>query len=87
MGLGFSSKYMMVLLPLSLLPWLFFSPGLLQKTVRHFHWIVLGALIGALPVWLWNLQNDMASLRFQAEHGLGRRWKPSWTIHYIGAQI
>lgn len=87
MGFGFSSKYMMVLFPLSALPWLFFERGLLKKTIRHLHWIVLGAIIGAMPVWLWNLQNDLVSLRFQVDHGLGRKWKPSWTVHYIGAQI
>jgi hypothetical protein len=87
-GLGFTSKYVMVLFPLSLLPLILLSKQVRNPFFRQFPWIVLGALIGTLPVWLWNILNDYASIRFQAEHGLGREvWKPSWTIEYVLAQI
>lgn len=88
MGLGLSSKYMMVLLPLSLAPLLLFS-----KPVRALFWkwwpvLFIGGVIGSSPVWLWNILNDFASIKFQTAHGLGRKfWKPSWTIEYIAAQI
>jgi 4-amino-4-deoxy-L-arabinose transferase-like glycosyltransferase len=87
MGLGFTSKYMMVLFTLSLLPLLVFAPDVRRAAFRNFHWLLLGAIAGACPVWLWNLQNDFASFKFQAAHGLGRRWKPSWTYEYVLAQI
>jgi 4-amino-4-deoxy-L-arabinose transferase-like glycosyltransferase len=87
MGLGFSSKYMMVLFTLSLLPLLVFSREIRNSVSRTFLWLLLGAVVGACPVWIWNMMNDFASFKFQVAHGLGRRWKPSWTYEYIGAQI
>jgi 4-amino-4-deoxy-L-arabinose transferase-like glycosyltransferase len=88
MGLGFSSKYVMVLFPLCVFPLIFASQEMRPRFVKQLHWIVLGGLLGTLPVWLWNLNNDFISFRFQAQHGLGRKvWKPSWTIEYVLAQI
>lgn len=86
LGCGFSSKYMMVLFALSLLPMVTEARvrGLL---LRHLPLIVLGGVIGTFPVWFWNLQNGFVSLKFQAQHGLGREWKPFWTYEYIGLQI
>lgn len=86
-GLGFTSKYMMVLFPMSLLPWMLYSRQSWRPLMRHLPWIVLGAVMGSLPVWLWNIMNDFASFKFQATHGLGRKvWKPNWTFEYVGAQ-
>ncbi len=87
MGLGFSSKYMMVLFALSLIPLIFVSVDVRRAFFRNVHWLVIGAVVGASPVWIWNLQNDFVSFKFQAAHGLGRRWKPSWTYEYILVQI
>lgn len=87
MGLGFSSKYMMVLFTLSLLPLLLISREIRHSVSRTFLWLLLGAVVGACPVWIWNMMNDFVSFKFQVAHGLGRRWKPSWTYEYIGAQI
>lgn len=88
MGLGITAKYVMVLFPLCLFPLVLLSSQVRGPFLRQSGWILLGAVAGALPVWLWNVMNDWASFRFQAQHGLGRsEWKPSWTIEYIGAQI
>ncbi|MBX3020599.1 MAG: glycosyltransferase family 39 protein [Bdellovibrionales bacterium] len=88
MGLGFSSKYMMVLFVISLLPLVTMDRRLRINFVRSLPWLLLGAIAGTLPVWLWNYMHDFASLKFQAAHGLGRKfWKPSWTYEYIGLQI
>jgi 4-amino-4-deoxy-L-arabinose transferase-like glycosyltransferase len=88
MGVGFSSKYMMVLFVMSLLPFTLLNSKLRKDLLRALPWMFMGAVAGATPVWLWNVQNDFASFRFQAAHGLGRKiWKPSWTFEYIGAQI
>jgi 4-amino-4-deoxy-L-arabinose transferase-like glycosyltransferase len=87
-GLGFSSKYMMVLFVLSLLPFVGLSPKLREDFLKQLPILFVGAVIGAMPVWLWNLTNDFASFKFQTAHGLGRKvWKPSWTVEYILAQI
>lgn len=87
-GLGFSSKYMMVLFALSLLPFVALSPSLRAVFLRQLPILFLGAVIGALPVWLWNFAHDFASFKFQTAHGLGRKvWKPSWTIEYVAAQV
>ena len=88
MGLGLTSKYMMVLFPLG--PWI---PTLASPDGRRALWrgwpaILAGGLVGTCPVWLWNLTNDFASFRFQAHHGLGHTfWKPSWTTEYVGLQL
>lgn len=87
MGLGFSSKYMMVLFAMSLMPLIIISAKLRRNFIRQLPLLLLGGLLGTLPVWLWNFMNDFVSIKFQAAHGLGRRWKPSWTIEYILVQI
>lgn len=88
LGVGFSSKYMMVLFVLSLLPFALLNRQTRAPLLRALPLMFLGAVAGAAPVWVWNVMNDFASFKFQAAHGLGRKvWKPSWTLHYIGAQI
>lgn len=87
-GLGLSSKYVMVLFVVSLLPLVVLSRQVRNPFLRQFPWIVLGAVLGTLPVWLWNILNDFASIRFQLDHGLGKAvWKPRWTIDYVLLQI
>jgi hypothetical protein len=88
MGLGLSSKYMMVLLPLSLSPLILFSRPVRSMIWKWWPMIALGALVGSSPVWIWNIMNDFASIKFQTAHGLGRKvWKPNWTVEYVLAQI
>jgi len=87
-GLGFSSKYVMALFPLSLLPLVFMSAPMRAMFLRHFVWLLLGFALGTIPVWLWNVLHDFVSIRFQLEHGLGRpAWKPRWSIEYVWVQI
>lgn len=88
MGFGLSSKYMMVLLPISLSPLILFSSPVRSLVWRWWPVILLGAVAGSSPVWIWNIFNDFASIKFQTSHGLGRKvWKPNWTIEYVLAQI
>ncbi len=88
MGLGFSSKYMMVLFGLSLFPVVVMDAKLRRDLISQLPWLILGCALGMLPVLLWNYLHDFQSFKFQATHGLGRKkWKPSWTIEYILAQI
>lgn len=88
LGCGFTSKYMMVLFALALIPLLWTDRVVRRDALRHLPLIVLGGIIGTAPVWLWNWQNDFISLKFQTDHGLGRSvWKPSWTYEYVLLQI
>jgi 4-amino-4-deoxy-L-arabinose transferase-like glycosyltransferase len=87
-GLGFCSKYHMVLFPGILVVWL---------TIRQ-HWNRIGwcqflvtfvtTLCFALPVLIWNWQHDFVSFTLQLRHGLGASsWQPRWTIAYVLGQI
>lgn len=87
-GFGMTSKYVMVLFLLSLLPVLVLAPSLRRLFLRTFPWLALGAILGFLPVLIWNAQNDFVSFQFQLSHGLGRpTWKPSWTYEYVIVQL
>lgn len=88
MGLGFSSKYMMVLFALSLAPVLLMNKKSRRMLLSQLPYLIAGGVAGTLPVWLWNYWHDFASIKFQTQHGLGRKvWKPSWTIEFVLAQI
>jgi 4-amino-4-deoxy-L-arabinose transferase-like glycosyltransferase len=84
LGLGFSSKYHIVLLIPCFILFLAVS-GQWRKVQWRFLPLVIGlGLIGSFPVWFWNYQNDWASFRFQLHHGVGKKtWKPVWPIEYI----
>lgn len=86
-GLGFVSKYMMVLEPMFLFAGCLYFPKWRKAMKESWHWIFFGLLAGSSPLWAWNYLNDFVSFRFQASHGLGRPWKPSWTSTYILSQI
>lgn len=99
---GFIFKYTAVLLPLGMLGF-----ALLRR--RHVRtagapWIALGlacALLGVLPIALWNAQHDWATVRHLLGHmGLpggdvavtngpdhGWRYNPMWTIEFFALQF
>lgn len=88
LGLGLVSKYMIVLLPLSLIVASLWRLNWWKRVGWNLIYIFIGFALGALPFFLWNIQNDWISIRFQLDHGLGAaQWKPSWTIDYILLQI
>lgn len=75
LGLGFCSKYHIVLfVPLLLVDlaytrrWRHFSP-------RYVLPAVVGGIVLSAPVWLWNVANDWVSFRFQLGHGLAQETK------------
>jgi 4-amino-4-deoxy-L-arabinose transferase-like glycosyltransferase len=93
LGLGFLSKYHMVIWGLGLVVWslakwrvLFFRQLFWQAGML---WGLLGFFLGSAPVWWWNFQNDWVSFRFQLIHGLGAGNTPWWeTVSlYIVGQI
>ncbi|MCB9025652.1 MAG: glycosyltransferase family 39 protein [Bdellovibrionaceae bacterium] len=89
LGLGFTSKYPMVLIA----P-IFFVALFLRGTKRFLgsYWnflIMLSTFIlGSLPVFWWNIANNFQSFRFQVEHGVGSKiWNPEWTVTYVLGQV
>jgi 4-amino-4-deoxy-L-arabinose transferase-like glycosyltransferase len=88
MGLGFCSKYHMVLFPLSLLFYAGFENKKLLQRRLELGLIILAGLIGSLPVLIWNYKNHWVSFLFQAGHGLGQaNWSPHWTSDYLAGQV
>lgn len=88
LGLGFCSKYHIVLFVPCLFAYLFF-----EKKWRDVQWkgvaltIIFGLLFSS-PVIFWNIQNHFASFEFQLKHGLEKSsYSPEWTVSYIIGQL
>ncbi|MEX2217142.1 MAG: glycosyltransferase family 39 protein [Phycisphaerales bacterium] len=101
-GAGFLVKYTMALI----------IPGIVAYAVIRRHrlrpapgwpaWAALGAaaaLLGALPIVIWNAQNDWPTARHLLGHlglaggdmpvapGRGWRYNPLWTVNYLALQF
>ncbi|MBX2988183.1 MAG: glycosyltransferase family 39 protein [Bdellovibrionaceae bacterium] len=88
LGLGFCSKYHIVLLPLSLAPLLLKKDWRDRLGPRFFIPAFAMGLLGCLPVLLWNLQRDFLSFRFQLGHGLsGHEFRWQWPAEYLLGQL
>lgn len=87
LGLGFCSKYHIVLLVPFLIIALLLHAHRKNLILKYLPLTFIFGLACSLPVLIWNAQNDWSSFRFQLEHGLGRaNWSPEWTISYILSQ-
>jgi 4-amino-4-deoxy-L-arabinose transferase-like glycosyltransferase len=88
LGLGFCSKYMIVVFVPTALSWLAFTQA--RKQIQ-WRFVPLTAVVGLLfcfPVIYWNSQHDWVSFRFQLNHGLdSEKWNPGWPLEYLGGQI
>ena len=88
LGLGFCSKYHIVLFVISGLIYLFWTKNIFRL---HLQGVLLTIFFGAvfsLPVIIWNAQNNWASFLFQIQHGFGETsfdWK--WPVGYLLAQL
>ena len=87
LGLGFCSKYHIVVFVISGLIYLALTKQFKKlKPVGILTTVVLGA-IGCLPVVIWNAQNNWASFLFQIDHGFGEEnFSWSWPAGYLVAQ-
>ncbi len=84
MGLGFCSKYLMILILPVLLCHLFVSNEWRKLRFYHFWITFIVGFIASLPVLIWNYQNDWVSIGFQLSHGLGKsNWQIKWTIDFL----
>jgi 4-amino-4-deoxy-L-arabinose transferase-like glycosyltransferase len=88
LGLGFCSKYMIVLfVPIAFL-WLLGSGRWREIRWPYVALTILTGLIFSAPVLYWNWKHEWASFAFQLNHGLGREKRQmSWPIEYVGGQI
>lgn len=89
LGLGFCSKYHMVLFVLGFVFYCWREkPRLTRSHWLSFITIALFGLIASSPVLVWNYNNNWDSFRFQIKHGLGKDvWKPHWTSDYLLGQF
>lgn len=70
LGLGFCSKYHIILLPLCLLPLLADREMRKAWTPWAFLQTAIVGLLACFPVLFWNQQHDWVSFKFQLNHGL-----------------
>lgn len=88
LGLGFCSKYHIVLFIPCLFLYLFFSKKWHQVSWRGVFFTALLGLICSLPVVIWNFQNNFASFEFQLKHGLEKStYNIEWTTSYLIGQV
>jgi len=88
LGLGFCSKYPIVLFVPTALLWLVFGRRMAAIRWACVPLTVAAGLVFSFPVLYWNYQNEFVSFRFQLTHGLGAEsWNPQWTIEYVLSQI
>ncbi|MES2856785.1 MAG: glycosyltransferase family 39 protein [Bdellovibrionota bacterium] len=88
LGLGFCSKYLIVLfVPITFI-WLIASGEWRKVKWSFVPMTVIVGLIFCFPVLYWNYKNEWASFAFQLDHGLQSE-KPelTWPIEYVIGQI
>lgn len=89
LGLGFCSKYHIVLFPLVTLIALAFEKQLKVFFSKKVFLTILFGLLFCAPVLIWNYQNDFASFKFQLSHGFQtpKPYQTWWTASYLAGQI
>ncbi len=100
LALGILAKYIMICLAVTALLWLFglSRRGLLEKgtTTRVLVCLVLGCVLGLLPIVIWNAENGWVGMRhLQAlaglvpkadSAGLSLKIRPSRVLEHLGSQ-
>ena len=88
LGLGFSSKYHIVLFIPASLVYLFYSKQFSQIRWKLVPFTLLMGILGSAPVLIWNYLNDWQSFRFQLNHGLGHSgFEWHWSVTYLCGQM
>jgi 4-amino-4-deoxy-L-arabinose transferase-like glycosyltransferase len=83
LGLGFCSKYHIVVFVLIALVWLIWTWQWRKIPLSAVAACIVSGLIFSLPVLIWNYQNDYDSFRFQLNHGLGvAKYNPRWAFDF-----
>lgn len=88
LGLGFCSKYHIVLFLPCLFAYLTFEKQWSKVHLKGVLVTLFAGLLFCAPVIIWNIQNDFASFEFQIKHGLEEStYQIDWTLSYILGQI
>ena len=88
LGLGFCSKYQIVLLPLGLSLALFMPEIRKKLSWRFFVITFFVGLLTSLPVLIWNSRHEWVSFLFQLSHGLeANHFAWQWPAEYVLGQI
>ncbi len=88
LGLGFCSKYHIVLFVLCGLVYLIWSKEYKRLVAAKVPLTIFFGLLFCAPVILWNYQNDWVSFTFQLKHGFGKTYYDwTWTGGFIASQI
>ncbi len=88
LGLGFNSKYHMVLFVPAFLIWITWLRGWRYVRWAHVPIIIFTGILCSLPVLIWNYQNNFDSFLFQLHHGLSSEARRiSWPFEYLGSQV
>lgn len=87
LGLGFCSKYHIVLFVIAGAFGLFLSKKLKHLMLTGILTTVVVGFLFSLPVLIWNYQNQWSSFLFQINHGFGRTYYDfEWTWGYLLGQ-
>jgi len=87
LGLGFLSKYHIVLFVPALLLTLLFDQNYKKISIKGALFVLVGGLLFSSPVLIWNFQNEFKSFLFQIDHGFGQKtWDPFWTYSFLLGQ-
>lgn len=88
LGLGFCSKYHIVLFVLIATVMLLITGKWRLIKLKGFSLMAVLALLCSAPVFIWNWQNGFSSFYFQLDHGLGKAsFNVIWPLRYVIEQI
>lgn len=88
LGLGFCSKYLIVLFVLSGVVALVATKKFKGLSIAGIAITLLSGLVFSLPVLIWNYNNEWISFLFQINHGFGRKtYSFDWTSGYLLGQF
>lgn len=88
LGLGFCSKYHIVIFVIMALIYLFAEKKWKEINFRFVPYTLLFGFIFSLPVLIWNFEHDFISFQFQLKHGLAKEgYEFYWTWSYVLAQF
>ncbi|MEQ8769018.1 MAG: glycosyltransferase family 39 protein [Phycisphaerales bacterium] len=100
LALGFLFKYTVVLLVPGLIAAMLARASWRRRARAHARWIAaatLVALLGLIPVGIWNAQHDWATVRHllghlgapggDTAHQQGDPWTPLWALEYVGLLV
>ena len=88
LGLGFCSKYLIVIFVPTALAWLVVSGEWKKLKFQYIPLTIVTGLLACFPVLYWNYTHEWASFAFQLDHGLvSEKRNPMWPVEYLAGQL